>query len=123
MKGTDLNLSPIKPGEVIALSPLVRRITAPNPGPLTGPGTNTYILGKEKIVVLDPGPDDPVHLEAILAATQNKIDTIVVTHTHDDHSPAAKPLSEKTGALLMGAEQQDDGYQDLTFHADKTIQH
>lgn len=105
------------------LSPLVRRITAPNPGPLTGPGTNTYILGKEKIIVLDPGPDDPAHLEAILAATHHKIDTIIVTHTHDDHSPAAKPLMEKTGALLIGAEQLDDGYQDLTFHADKTIQH
>jgi len=116
-------MSVITPGEVVQLSPLVRRITAPNPGPLTGPGTNTYILGKEKIIVLDPGPDDSVHLEAILAATDNKIDTIVVTHTHDDHSPAAKPLAEKTGALLIGASYPDDGYQDMTFQADKKIHH
>lgn len=115
-------MNSIKPGEIVQLSPLVRRITAPNAGPLTGPGTNTYLLGKEKIIVLDPGPDDPSHLEAILAATHHRIDTVVVTHTHEDHSPGAKPLAVKTGALLIGAEQRDDGYQDLTFHADKAIE-
>jgi len=116
-------MSTIKPGEVVTLSPLVRRITAPNPGPLTGPGTNTYILGKDHTIVLDPGPDDPAHISAILDATHHKIHTIIVTHTHDDHSPAAKPLAGKTGAQLIGANQFDDGYQDLTFQTDKTIQH
>lgn len=116
-------MNAIKPGEIVSLSPLVRRITAPNPGPLTGPGTNTYILGNKEMIVLDPGPDDPVHLEAILAATEGKIHKIVVTHTHDDHSPAAKPLAAKTGAVLVGAAHLDDGYQDLTFHADKTVEH
>lgn len=111
----------IRPGEVVQLSPLVRRITAPNPGPLTGPGTNTYILGKKNIIVLDPGPDDPVHLAAILAATGNSIDYIVVTHTHEDHSPGAKPLAEKTGALLVGRLCKDDGYQDTTFQANRNI--
>jgi len=123
MRATDVNLSPIKPGDIVQLSPWVRRITAPNPGPLTGPGTNTYILGKEKIILLDPGPDDPSHLENILSAVDHKITTILVTHTHDDHSPAAKPLAEKTGALLIGAEHLDDGYQDRTFHADRKIHH
>jgi len=122
-------MSAIKAGEVVQLSPLVRRITAPNPGPLTGPGTNTYILGNinnlvnKKTIVLDPGPDDSSHTDAILNATNNKIDMIVVTHTHDDHSPAAKVLANKTGALLIGATYPDDGYQDLTFHADKKISH
>lgn len=116
-------MSAIKPGDVISLSPLVRRITAPNPGPLTGPGTNTYILGKKQTIVLDPGPDDPSHVAAILAATGNNIDYIVVTHTHDDHSPAAKSLVEKTGAVRMGRLHPDDGYQDNTFRADQTIAH
>jgi len=110
-------------GEVVQLSPLVRRITAPNPSALTGPGTNTYILGKKKLTVLDPGPVDQLHIDAILEATNNKIDMIVVTHTHDDHSPAAKILADKTGALLIGALYPDDGYQDLTFRADKKIRH
>src|SRR5690606_21908955 len=113
----------MKPCEVFQLSPRVRRITAPNPGPLTGPGTNTYILGQEKIIVLDPGPNEPTHLQAILQATHEKIDMIFVTHTHDDHSPAAKPLAQITGALLIGAEYPDDGYQDITFRADRTLPH
>jgi len=110
-------------GEVVQLSPLVRRITAPNPSTLTGPGTNTYIIGHNKIAVLDPGPVIASHIEAILEATNNKIDTIVVTHTHDDHSPAAKVLADTTGALLIGATFHDDGYQDLTFRANKSIKH
>lgn len=126
MTGTDLNLSPPKKiiaGELVQLSPLVRRLTAPNPGVLTGPGTNTYLIGQKKITVLDPGPADPSHIAAILKATNNQIESIVVTHTHDDHSPAAKILAEKTGAPLVGASFADDGYQDLTFHADKKIHH
>ena len=110
-------------GEVVQLSPLVRRITAPNPGMLTGPGTNTYLIGQKKITVLDPGPADPFHIDAILKATDHKIDRIVVTHTHDDHSPAAAPLAKLTGAPLIGSIYRDDGYQDLTFHASQQITH
>lgn len=110
-------------GEVVQLSPLVRRITAPNPSTLTGPGTNSYIIGHKKIAVLDPGPVIASHINAILKATDNQIDYVVVTHTHDDHSPAAKVLADKTGALLIGATYHDDGYQDLTFHANQKIQH
>lgn len=110
-------------GELVELSPLVRRITAPNPSMLTGPGTNSYILGHKKLMVLDPGPAEPAHIDAILKATDGKIDSIVVTHTHEDHSPAASILADKTGAQLIGASHRDDGYQDLSFHADKTIAH
>lgn len=110
-------------GDVVQLSPLVRRITAPNPSTLTGPGTNTYIIGDKKKVVLDPGPVDKAHIDAILKATANQIACIVVTHTHDDHSPAAKVLADKTGSLLIGSTFHDDGYQDLTFRANQKIQH
>ena len=116
-------MSAIQPGEIVTLSPRVRRLTANNPGPLTGPGTNTYLLGKEKIVVLDPGPDEADHISAILRACGGKIHCIVVTHTHDDHSPAAKVLADSTGAPVFGCTYHDDGYQDPTFHADQEIQH
>lgn len=111
----------LQPGEVYQLSPLVRRITAPNPGPLTGQGTNTYIIGRS--TVIDPGPDDDAHIRSILAAMHHRIDRIIVTHTHDDHSPAAAKLARQTGARLYGCPSIDDGYQDQTFHADIAIQH
>lgn len=122
----------IKAGEVVTLSPLVRRITAPNPGPLTGPGTNTYLLGHPHLghkdlgdkdcVVLDPGPVIDSHIEKILEATAGRITSIVVTHSHDDHSPAAQVLAEKTGAPVIGCSYHDDGYQDMTFQPSRQIQ-
>ena len=83
--------------------PLVRRLTAPNPGPFTATGTQTYIVGRSEVAVIDPGPDLPEHLDAILAATRDeRIVTIVCTHTHRDHSPAAAPLASLTGATVTG---------------------
>jgi glyoxylase-like metal-dependent hydrolase (beta-lactamase superfamily II) len=76
------------------------RLLAPNPSPLTGPGTNTYLLGREQIAVIDPGPDDPFHLEAILASGQGRITHIFVTHAHRDHSGGAARLSRMTGAAV-----------------------
>jgi glyoxylase-like metal-dependent hydrolase (beta-lactamase superfamily II) len=69
---------------------------------MTGPGTNTYLLGDEQIAVVDPGPDDDSHLEAILAATPGRISWILATHTHIDHSPLAARLKAATGAPLIG---------------------
>jgi len=90
-------------GQAARLSPLVERITANNPSPFTGPGTNTYIVSDELCtVVIDPGPNEPEHIAAILAATENKIDFILATHTHEDHSPAGKPLALASGAKLIG---------------------
>lgn len=91
------------PGEVADLGQGIRRIVAPNPSPMTYRGTNTYLLGTREIAVIDPGPDMAVHLEAILAALRpgQSISHIVVTHTHLDHSPLARPLSRRTGAPVL----------------------
>ena len=102
-------------GEVRALSARVRRIVAPNPGPMTGPGTNTYIVGETDLVVVDPGPAEPSHINAILESVGDRLKFIACTHTHPDHSPAAARLAEATGAALIGRVTADDRHQDLTF--------
>ncbi len=80
-----------------------RVILAPNPSPLTGPGTNSFLLGHREIAVIDPGPDLPEHLDAIMdAAGDGRITHIFVTHAHLDHSPGAASLSEQTGAPVIG---------------------
>lgn len=93
----------------------VRRIVAGNAGLMTGPGTNTYLFGIRDVAVLDPGPDDAPHLEAILAAAGPGIRSVIVTHTHPDHSPLARRLAEITGARLIGLPPPGDGRQDETF--------
>ena len=81
----------------------VRRVLAPNPGPMTYWGTNSYILGKGHVAIIDPGPDHPAHLAALLEATQGETVThIFVTHAHADHSPLARALADKTGAPIYG---------------------
>lgn len=90
-------------GEAVRVSPLVRRITVNNPGPFTFHGTNTYIIGDDEVVVIDPGPIDPAHMDAMLYAIgMAKVAAIIVTHTHADHSPAARRLALKTGAPIYG---------------------
>jgi len=86
------------------VSPLIRRVVANNPGPFTFLGTGTYIVGQGEVAVIDPGPDLPEHLDAILAALQpgETVSHILVTHHHSDHSPLARPLQEKTGAPIYG---------------------
>ena len=106
------------PGEARPLAPGLTRIVAPNPGPMTGPGTNTYLVGEEELAVVDPGPDDPSHVEAICAAGAGRIGWILVTHTHRDHSPAARRLREQTGATIVGLWPPDDGRQDRRFRPD-----
>src|ERR1700722_3742497 len=100
------------PGKSVQLTSGVRRIVAPNAGLMTGPGTNTYLLGVEEIAVLDPGPDDAGHLRAIMNAADGAIRWVVVTHTHRDHSPLAAALAERTGARLIGLPPPLDGRQD-----------
>jgi glyoxylase-like metal-dependent hydrolase (beta-lactamase superfamily II) len=112
MKFADLQLVAER---CVPLAPGVRRIVAGNAGLMTGPGTNTYLLGVDPVAVLDPGPDDARHLEAILAAAQAVIRWIIVTHTHPDHSPLAGELARRTGARLIGLPPPDDGRQDLAF--------
>ena len=84
--------------------PLVRRVLAPNPSPYTFTGTQTYLVGNAgDVAVIDPGPDDPDHIAAITAAIGgDRLIAIMCTHTHRDHSPAAKPLAALTGAPIVG---------------------
>ena len=109
-------------GEVRALSPRVRRIVAPNPGPMTGPGTNTYVIGDTELAVIDPGPAIPSHVEAILACVGERLRYVVCTHTHPDHSPGAAVLAAKTGATLVGRVTADDRHQDLTFQPEAQVE-
>lgn len=101
----------------------VRRIVAPNPGVMTGPGTNTYLLGTQEVAVLDPGPAEQSHIDAILETAGDRIRWIVVTHTHPDHSPAWQAIAEATGAHVMGATPPDDMFQDKTFKAHQELVH
>jgi glyoxylase-like metal-dependent hydrolase (beta-lactamase superfamily II) len=98
---------PIVPGVASALSPLVRRIVANNPGPMTGPGTNTYLVGIDEIVVIDPGPDDSAHLDAIAGCGGDRIRWIACTHTHIDHWPGVAGLRERTGAEVLAFDARD----------------
>lgn len=112
------------PTAVDQFTPLVRRITAPNGSKMTGPGTNTYLLGCDEITVLDPGPIYDSHLDAILAAGAGRIRRIVVTHTHKDHSPLAALLAARTGAELIGTLMPEpDGFQDMSFHPGISLRH
>ena len=99
----------------VTLAPGIRRIVAGNAGLMTGPGTNTYLLGSREVAVLDPGPADARHLEVIMSEAGPAIRWIIVTHTHPDHSPLAGRLAELTGAKLIGLPPPDDGRQDSTF--------
>jgi len=110
-------------GVPFRLNSRVRRLVAPNPGVMTGPGTNTYLLGTEEVAVLDPGPAIPAHIDAILATGGDRIRWIVCTHTHPDHSPAWQAVAQATGAEVIGALPADDMFQDDTFAPDRELQH
>lgn len=107
------------PGRAVQLSSHVWRVTAPNPGLMTGPGTNSYLVGQgDEWTVIDPGPVDTGHQQALLNAAQQaggRITRIVVTHTHRDHSPGAAPLAAATGAPMWGRLALHPMWQDATF--------
>ena len=90
-------------GTLLQISPRIGRVLAPNPSPFTYTGTQTYLVGSEEVAVIDPGPADPDHLAALLAAIADRpVRAILCTHTHRDHSPAAAPLAAQTGAPIIG---------------------
>jgi len=90
-------------GVAMRLSPLVRRVLAPNPSPFTYHGTQSYLVGETDLAVIDPGPDDERHLAALIAAIAGRpVIAIMCTHTHRDHSPATRPLTKLTGAPIIG---------------------
>lgn len=95
----------------------VRRILGRNPGPMTGLGTNSYLIGSDRLSLLDPGPRDDVQFESFIAAIGDAtLEYILVTHTHGDHSPGALRLQQTTGAELVGLSPPDVAGQDKTFN-------
>ena len=110
-------------GIPIQLEPLVTRILAPNPSAYTYTGTQTHIVGDTDLAVIDPGPDDPAHLAAMLAVIDGRpVRAIVITHHHRDHSPASRPLAAATSAPIVGAapfhRHDGEGRADAAFDAD-----
>ncbi len=119
----------LRPGQPVALSTRVIRVTAHNGSLMTGPGTNTYLVGPADPAahasgdwaVIDPGPDDARHVEAILAAAPGPIRWIFATHTHLDHSPACALLQARTGATVMGRIADHPQWQDPHFRPDRLL--
>lgn len=114
-------MSSLVSGQLDEIAPGVRRLVANNASYMTGPGTNTYLLGRDRFVVIDPGPHEATHIARILSETRGRVAAVLVTHTHRDHSPAAVAIAEATGAELLGRGPPGDGRQDLTFQADRTL--
>lgn len=99
----------------------VRRLVAPNPSMMTGPGTNTYLLGEQQIAVIDPGPAISEHIEDIIGKSKSYIHWILVTHTHPDHSPGVLALANTTGAEVLGMPAPVGEHQDQTFKATRVL--
>lgn len=112
----------LQPGRLVRLSPRVQRLVAPNASLMTGPGTNSYLLGSPPTAVLDPGPDDPSHLERLRAAAPG-LRFVFVTHTHGDHSCGARALADAAGAQVVGLPPPSDGLQDMSCVPDVEARH
>ncbi len=108
-------------GVVVEIAPGVRRLVAPNASMMTGPGTNTYLVGQDEVAVIDPGPDIGIHIDAIRESSPGLIRWILVTHTHPDHSPAAMKLASATGARLLGIPAPKGPVQDQAFLPDEVL--
>ena len=114
----------VQPGTPVRLSPRVIRVTANNGSVMTGPGTNTYLVGggtRNEWAVIDPGPLNAAHVEAIVAAAPGPIRWIFATHTHTDHSPAVVPLKALTGAQVFGRLPAHAEWQDASFAPDTAL--
>ena len=107
------------PGVPKRLDGHVTRLTAPNPGMMTGPGTNTYLVGEGELAVIDPGPAIDSHIERILSS--GRIKWILCPHTHMDHSPAAAAIKAATGATIFG--RPAPAGQDASFAPDEILSH
>lgn len=112
----------IVPGVATRLSARVRRVAAPNASFMTGPGTNSYIIGDgDEVTIIDPGPAIESHIDALLEITGGRIRSILATHTHPDHSPAAAILKARTGAELLGRAPPRLELQDQSFEPDRVL--
>ncbi len=113
----------IQPGIPKRLDRYVTRLTAPNPGAMTGPGTNTYLVGDDEIAVIDPGPALESHVAKIIETGAGRIRWILTTHTHMDHSPAAAALKAATGAQVLGLPAPPGASQDQGYAPDRIPAH
>lgn len=111
----------IIPGVAVTVAPGIVRLTAPNPGVMTGPGTNSYIVGERRLALIDPGPAIESHVQALRDAVGERLQWILCTHTHLDHSPAARALASATGAKIAGLACAQDGRQDADFAPDRVL--
>lgn len=117
-------MSALIPGKLAPLAPGVWRVLALNPGMMTGPGTNSYLIGRDRLVLLDPGPADSRHVDNLLAAAEEigaPIERVLVTHTHRDHSPAAHQVAERLRVTMTGPQAPDDGLQDERWQPDEPV--
>jgi glyoxylase-like metal-dependent hydrolase (beta-lactamase superfamily II) len=114
LRRTLVSLTPRFEKGLLRLSARVQRLVAPNASLMTGPGTNTYLLGDPPRAVIDPGPDDASHIANILHAAP-ALEAVFVTHTHPDHSPGARELAARSGARLIGRPPPDAARQDRSF--------
>ena len=117
-------MSAMIPGQLSPIGEDAWRVLGRNPGMMTGPGTNSYLFGRERLTVIDPGPADHEHIHALLRCARElgkPIDQVLVTHTHRDHSPGAQALIEATGARPLGPEAIHDGLQDEHWQPDQPI--
>jgi len=101
------------------IAPGVVRLIAPNPGPMTGPGTNSYVVGTGPCAIIDPGVNDDDHLDALVAAAPGEIVAVLVTHAHPDHTGGARRLAERLGVAVHAHATQLRGVRDKTFYADR----
>lgn len=117
-----MSAADLSAGVAVRIAPHVIRVLAPNPGIMTGAGTNTYVVGDAQgAVIVDPGPDDASHLAAVAAAAPGPVVAILVTHTHPDHWPGAGRLSELTGAPVSAFEARDGLDVDTTLRDGDTL--
>ena len=101
----------------------VTRVTAPNPGPMTGPGTNSYVVGTGPCLIIDPGVDDAAHLDAIAARVRGDVTAVVVTHGHPDHTGGARELARRFDAPVLAHPTRLSGVRDEAFEADAPLHH
>lgn len=114
----------IVPGNVVRVNEMVTRITAPNPGMMTGPGTNSYIIGDDSgdLALIDPGPEIESHIDLLVDNVGSRLRWILCTHTHQDHSPASRGVKAATEAKIHGyGKVPEDGRQDTLFKADRAL--
>lgn len=114
------------PGQPTPIGAHAWRVLGRNPGMMTGPGTNSYLVGDQALTAIDPGPEDSEHTRALIEAADRlgkPIERILVTHTHRDHSPGARALAATTGATMMGPDVPDDGLQDQSWSPARRLHH